>query len=501
MKSKPALTTLFRIILAVAGGTLASQAYLRHGLLAWPAALLLGFALSGLHVHRHWRLQVVLVCTVFQLLVGIHTGAFSRYGWILLAASIAYLSVSGAVFGLLCAGVKRAPPISPRRIALAWIAVEALHQLGPYGFPLYLGGTQAHLPWRTAIGTVGALGVGGLIIGFGVALAQAILAASRGGMPSDGGARPASVLRLWREPVGWFVAIIAVALLGRWQPGLQPSGSELAVAVVQGGIPNELYDESAMSDEAKQEIEDRYFGLVDEALAQGAELVVMPEAALHRPIATRGEQALTDLFRPHGGSAAFVVTGTYRMEIGGESKAGLHNTALLFRADDARVIFGIADKELLVPFGEAAFKPGVVHDTMAIDGHKLAIVICFESMYPRLARERTALADMLAVLTNDAGFARSQIGVAHARQGWSRALETGRPLMRAGQAGISFVVDHLGRLQGRMDAFESGLVTCEIQPMRGWTWFSAAGYLLASLSWILLVLLFLQDRRRVRKRG
>ena len=495
MRSRPELLAVFRIILAAVGGVLASQAYLRHGLFAWPAALCLGFALSGLHVHHRWRLHVILVCTVFGLLVGVHAGAFSRYGWILFFATASYLSVSGALFGLFCVGLKRVPEISATRIALAWVAAESLRQLGPYGFPLYLGGSQAHLPWSAGIGVVGAVGVSGLIIGLGVAIARTALA-WRGRAPDGEESTSPDIFRVWRAPIVWLAVFIVVTLLGRWQPGLQASGSELTVAVVQGGIPNSLYEASAMSDEAKQEIEDRYFGLVDEALAGGAELVVMPEAALHRPIATRGEVALSDLFRPAEGSTAFVVTGAYRMEIDAETDGGLHNTALLFGADDARVIQGIADKQLLVPFGEAAFEPGVTHDTLTVGDHKLAILICFESMYPRLARERSAPADVVAVLTNDAGFARSQIGLAHANQGWSRAIETGRPLVRAGQAGISFIVDHLGRMEERLDIFETGLVRGAILPMRGWTWFTAAGYLLAPLSWVLLLFLVVARDRR-----
>ena len=498
MSSKPQLIAVLRILLAVAGGVLASQAYLRHGLLAWPAVLCLGFALSGLERQRRWRLQVVLVCVLFQMFVGIHTGAFARYGLVLFAGSVTYLSLSGALIGLFCVGSKRTASLSSVRIALAWVAVEALHELGQYGFPLYIGGTQAHLPWRSAIGVVGALGVGGLMVGLGVASARAALA-WRGRAHEAADQRQGSASRLWRGPTVWLAIFAVAALLGRWQPGLAPSGAELSVALVQGGVPNSLYEASAMSDAAKQEIEDRYFGLVDEALAGGADLVVMPEAALHRPIATRGERALTDLFRPLAGSTAFVVTGAYRMDAGPDGDGALYNTSLLFRADDARAILGIADKELLVPFGETAFTPGVSNEPLAIDDHDLAVLICFESMYSRLARERSEAADLLAVLTNDAGFAESQIGLTHARQGWSRSLETGRPLLRAGQAGISLVTDHLGRLRGRMDAFDVGLVEAVVQPMRGWTWFSALGFLLGPTSFVVLVFLVVVWDRRQRE--
>ena len=191
---------------------------------------------------------------------------------------------------------------------------------------------------------------------------------------------------------------------------------------------------------------------------------------------------------PTIGSNAFVLTGAYRIRLpsdGAEDYEQL-NSAILFRSDDERRVLGVADKELLVPFAETrVFAAGQPPEPLPVGPSQLAVLICYESMYPRLARERTAHAEMVVIITNDAGFGRSPVALAHARQGWSRAIETGRPLLRASQAGPSLVTDDQGRLLSRLALFEHGLVWANVQPTSGWTWYSMFGHLVGPVAIVL----------------
>jgi apolipoprotein N-acyltransferase len=72
---------------------------------------------------------------------------------------------------------------------------------------------------------------------------------------------------------------------------------------------------------------------------------------------------------------------------------------------------------------------------------RLGLLICFESTFPHLGLDRVrAGADLLLVPTNDAWFGRSRAPVQHLLQAAMRAIETRRPLVRAGNTGISAVI-------------------------------------------------------------
>ena len=63
----------------------------------------------------------------------------------------------------------------------------------------------------------------------------------------------------------------------------------------------------------------------------------------------------------------------------------------------------------------------------------VAILICFESAFPALAREYARRgADALVVLTNNRSYRRSANSAQHLAMGQFRAAETGRPLLQAG---------------------------------------------------------------------
>jgi apolipoprotein N-acyltransferase len=168
----------------------------------------------------------------------------------------------------------------------------------------------------------------------------------------------------------------------------------------------------------------------------------------------------------------------------------LFNTALLFRANDAGRVLGVADKHLLAPITEAHFQAGTSTNVLALDGVQAGILICWESMYPRLSLDLAESSNILVVLTNDVGFGDSSVTTTHARQGQSRAIETGRPLVRAAQAGISLFVAPDGAIQGELGLFEVGVLTAEVQPMQGWTWFTRWGrWLIEPGVWVACALL------------
>lgn len=491
-----------RLLWASLAGLLFSQAHLWHGALAWPGAVAMGVAVSGIPDGPRRRPRLVWLCAVVQGWQGLHCWPFLHYGPLLYAGAIAYLLASGASVGLLLAG--RRPAASAGsfslRAGLAFLAVDYVHQLGPLGFPLILGGSQVHLPWRGAIAVVGAVGLSGLIVGSGVAVGgwmSGRLVGSAGNRRGGHG----------RTVSAWILATLLTWLLGNWQPGLSTVGAPLRVAIVQGSVPNWLYVMANSSRAGRLLVEARYHRLTREALSaeRPVDLVVLPEAALHREIAVVDGRALEPLFaRPpdlgHNAEAA-VITGAYREVLSENGRQlRLFNTALLLSASDPRAVIGWADKRVLAPLSEARFEPAEEREALEVAGRRMGVLICFEATYPRLARELATELEshVLVVITNDAGVNLAPVTLSHARQGWARAVEVGRPLVRAAQAGISLAVTASGELLGQKPLFEAGVLYVEVQPMRGWTWFSRFGYGLGPLSLMLAVVWALWPRRRVK---
>lgn len=124
------------------------------------------------------------------------------------------------------------------------------------------------------------------------------------------------------------------------------------------------------------------------------------------------------------------------------------------------------DKIQLVPFGEYVplsewvsglvgkmtrqvgdFKPGSEYTLSPIDDHRLATVICYESIFPGLVRQFTRDgAELLVVITNDGWFGKTSAPYQHLRMGVVRAVENGRYIVRAANTGISAIIDPRGRV-------------------------------------------------------
>jgi apolipoprotein N-acyltransferase len=480
------------VLWAVVAGVALSQAYLFHGAFAWLGVVALGLSLSYAD-GPGGRRNTVVALVVVETLVGVHCWGFLEYGYPLYLATILYMAASGGLLGLLLVVGARSPRLSPLRVALAWSAVEWLHQLGGIGFPLFLGATQVHLsPIRPAIAVVGSVGLSALMVGLGLAF----VGACRG--KHWGRARLA--------PLVWMAALAACAIVGRWQPGLQPSGAPATIAVAQGAVPSWLHHLSEHSPIARNLVDMRYFRIVEEALAQQPLAVLIPESAYHRTIAVDDGTASEALFAPSSlaPGSAYVMSGAYREQfLIDEGRLDLYNSVLLFDSTDPYRVLAAVDKGLLAPISEGHFTPGEAEPILSIGGINLGVSICWESMYPRLARSQASDAGVLGILTNDAGFGWAPVSVTHARQGWSRAVENGRPLVRAAQSGISFVVDQTGEMTAELGLFESGVLTGTVQPFRGWTWFTRFGHWVGAAS-LALSLLFpalgAMSARRARER-
>ncbi len=161
---------------------------------------------------------------------------------------------------------------------------------------------------------------------------------------------------------------------------------------------------------------------------------------------------------------------------------------------------GTYRKMQLVPFGEyvplkgllffvgtlvdkvSAFSPGTEPVVLEAGGVRTGVAICYEVVYPWIARAFTARgAELLTTITNDAWFGRSSAPYQHFQQASVRAVEQGRYLVRAANTGISGVVDPYGRTLQASPLFEEAALTADVRLIQSRTIYSYVGDVVAWL--------------------
>ena len=81
-------------------------------------------------------------------------------------------------------------------------------------------------------------------------------------------------------------------------------------------------------------------------------------------------------------------------------------------------------------------------------GQRVAVNICYEDAFGADLRRQAGAATLLVNVTNDAWYGRSLAALQHNQIAAMRALETGRPLLRATNTGITSAIGHDGRGAG-----------------------------------------------------
>jgi apolipoprotein N-acyltransferase len=329
-----------------------------------------------------------------------------------------------------------------------WVALEYLRGVLLTGFPwALLGYSQQNFSAAIQSADVsGVYGISFLLVAVNCAAAWLIVEPQR---------------RLSR-----FGAVIVVVMTathvgyGFWRgaQSLEERDSELRVALIQGNI-----DQAQKWDpENRQATIDRYERLSLQALREPVDLLVWPEAAT--PFFLQDDTPLSrrvlSLPERFGGS---LLVGSPAYAVAGDNRYQYFNSAYLVPGSSAGEP-ARTDKVHLVPFGEYVplgrllsfidklvvgvgdFSPGKV-TPLALDGTSLGVLICYEVIFPELAREYVRRGSGLLVnLTNDAWFGRSSAPYQHLAMARFRAIENRVWLVRAANTGISAFVSPSGRV-------------------------------------------------------
>ena len=244
-------------------------------------------------------------------------------------------------------------------------------------------------------------------------------------------------------------------------------------------------------------------------LEPAPDVVVWPETAV--PFTPDRPESLGQLSRP----GVPLITGAPGQQSGASyNSAFALSKAGIFRYDKIRTVpFGesfparTALDWLYRPVFAALGVPGLQNMTsgrrsaVLLAGElKYAVSICYESVFPGLARR--AVRDggqVLVTLSNDAWFGRSAGVEQHFLMGRVRAIETRRSWLRAGNDGITAVTDPYGRVQGRLERSARTTLLAGFTPLSGLTPYVRFGDWVVLLAAALMVSCIQGDRmKRVR---
>ncbi len=390
-------------------------------------------------------------------------------------------------------------------LPIAWTAVEWIRTYFPIGFPWNLLGYVAYqnLTLVQFAEFTGVYGVSALIVFFNVVLYVVLF---RRESPRIQGISLGVLSACIAS--AWIFGTLRIAQLDR----AQPAGS-LRFAMVQGDIPQSIkwdpnFRESSFSVYVQQ---------TEQAARLGADLIVWPEAA-----ASFFFQPTDQYFSAFSDDAPYrqrllqlaVDTGVPILfgapALGEEDgRLGFYNRAYL--VSKAGAVVAWYDKIQLVPFGEyvplrsllgafvnrivAGFGdmfPGSQQTIFDVNGAHLGVLICYESIFPNLARMAVNRgADILVNITNDAWYGESSAPYQLLAMAAMRSIETKVPLVRVANTGISAVIDPTGQITARTPLFKRGTEIERVQWRPRRTLYTVVGDLFAEICFALLALAIL----------
>jgi apolipoprotein N-acyltransferase len=133
----------------------------------------------------------------------------------------------------------------------------------------------------------------------------------------------------------------------------------------------------------------------------------------------------------------------------------------------------IVDK--LVPMNGDFSRGSAQQPLLKAAGYPVGTSICFEVAFGGLIAAALPQAAMLVNVSNDGWFGDSLAPHQHLEIARVRARETGRPLLRATNTGISALIDHHGVIGARSAQFETTVLRGSVVPMQGMTPFVRFG--------------------------
>ncbi|GGJ29522.1 apolipoprotein N-acyltransferase [Deinococcus roseus] len=381
---------------------------------------------------------------------------YGQYGVFGAVMFIPLWFIEGAFWALLAAIVFNLSTDRYTRLwllAFGWVILEWLRHLGMFAFPWgTLGYTLQNTPLIQAADLGGVLLLSLLTTGTAAALASAL----------EGQFLPLGIsVALWAS--GWVYGLTRTA----------PTGPLQQATLVQGNIDPRLKAQDVNHTLRSIDIYNN--------LSTGNGVYIWPETAIY------------DSHLPEAHPAQLIT--------GMSDLTTIHNRVVAREMDVALNQQRITthDKIRLVPFGEwypmreqldAVYRPieqqlgvylgswkvGETAKPLELAGQKFGTYICYESVYGWIARSMALNgATVLVNVSNDAWFGTGAGLWQHYDMGRVRAIETHRYILRAGNTGVTAVIDPLGRTIEKLPLWETKTLQARYQSLTAATIYMLVG--------------------------
>ncbi len=342
----------------------------------------------------------------------------------------------------------------------AWVAAEWVRGWLFTGFPwLAIGYSQA--PHGPLVGLAPIFGLHA--VGFAlVASAGLLVQAFEGGWRRPRRAALAAVALLWiatftLKPIEW----------------TEPTGEPVRVSLLQGNVAQSIKwrpEQVAVTLELYQR-------MIRESSAQ---LVILPETAL--PLFLHNvPPAFLEAVAAHAqANGADILIGLPERGPGGyfNSVVSIGVSAPQAYRKSHLVPFGefIPLRPLLAPMVEAMAIPltdfsrgAITQRPLAVAGQRVAVNICYEDVFGEEIIRQLPEATLLVNVSNVAWFGDSIAPRQHLQIAQMRAIETGRPMLRATNTGMTAVVEPSGRIAAVANTFRTERLEAEVRGHTGAT--------------------------------
>lgn len=363
-----------------------------------------------------------------------------------------FAGLAGGIFG----GLKRGRMVPDVALfAAAWLIGEWMRDWVFTGFPWLAAGYSQSPPSPLAgfAPVLGVFGVGGL-----VALVAALAVAALHG-------------RNWR-PAALAVLILGCGLGLRQIAWTAPVGEPVKVALLQTNIEQSL----KWRPEMLQVWLERNLTMLRDNPAQ---IVVLPETTIPLLVEHLPPGYLETVGRVAAQNGGDAILGTFTRDADGH----IYNAAISV----GRSPSGHYAKQHLVPFGE--YSPPLFRwfydlasipmadqtrgaerqPPLALAGQKVAINICYEDVFGEELIRSLPEATLMLNLSNLAWYGDSFAQPQHLQIARLRALETGRPMLRSTNTGMTALISPDGAVQAVLPPFEAGALHVEVRGYQGLT--------------------------------
>ena len=292
----------------------------------------------------------------------------------------------------------------------------------------------------------------------------------------------------------------------------KPSGKKLNIALIQGSISQKIKFDP-IQEKISQII---HLDLIENAIQKNnkIDLIVLPETAFTKIFTNIEKEHLQKIKNQLTKNNSILMMGIPRKN-NNDWKNSL--IALEIAKSSELKIYDSYDKHHLVPFGEfiprgfkwfvnmmqiplGDFKNGLnPQKPIKVKDQHIGVNICFEDLFgdeissifsESSFKEKPSI---LLNISNLAWFGDTNALDYHLKASRMRSLETGRPMLRATNTGITALIDHKGMVIKKLKPFERNYLNVEVQGTSGQTLYNYLGnYLILLFS--LFVLFFLQKK-------